>query len=147
MVGVELDMVVTDSLAALELYENIFEIERVEATDLERGLNEVIFTLYGTRFHLLDENPEAMLIAPKEGDPQSQWVNVLVENIQDTYAAALAAGCTEIQEVIEVEDFGVSNAIFSDTFGYVWMLHQMHREVSFEERMRLYEEIYENTEE
>ena len=33
MTGVEIDMVVTDSLKALELYEKIYEVERVEVTD------------------------------------------------------------------------------------------------------------------
>ena len=33
MTGVEIDMVVTDSLKALELYEKIFEVKRIEVTD------------------------------------------------------------------------------------------------------------------
>ena len=33
MVGVEIDLIVKDSLAALELYEQIFEVERVEVTN------------------------------------------------------------------------------------------------------------------
>ncbi len=33
MVGVEIDMVVTDSLKALALYEKIFDIKRVEVSD------------------------------------------------------------------------------------------------------------------
>lgn len=36
-------MVVTDSLKALELYEKVFDIERVEVTDFPKGENEVIF--------------------------------------------------------------------------------------------------------
>lgn len=42
MVGVEIDFVVSDSLKALELYEKIFDIERVEVSDLPRGENEVV---------------------------------------------------------------------------------------------------------
>jgi len=30
--------------------------------------------------------------------------------------------------------------VFVDPFGYMWMLHQVHREVSFEERCRIIEE-------
>lgn len=52
----------------------------------------------------------------------------------------VSAGCTVIQPVTELTDFGVSNAAFSDTFGYVWMLHQMHRVVSYEERKRIFDE-------
>lgn len=140
MVGVEIDMVVTDSLKALELYEKIFDIERVEVTDFPKGENEVVFTLYGVRFHMLDENPQFELRAPTPDQPKSIWFNILVSDIEETFSKAISAGCTVVQPVTELPDYGVSNAIFSDSYGYVWMLHQIHKEVSFEERTRLWEE-------
>ncbi|WP_096186380.1 VOC family protein [Evansella halocellulosilytica] len=140
MVGVEFDMVVKDSLKALELYERIFDIERVEVSDFPQGENEVVFTLYGVHFHMLDENPKFHLIAPTHDDPKTNWVNVTVPNIKEAYAKAMDLGCTEVQPVTELTDYGLSNAIFMDPFGYVWMLHQVHKEVSHEERIRLWEE-------
>ena len=83
-VGVEIDFVVPDSREALELYEKVFEAERIEVTDLKRGQNEA---------------------------------------------------------VTEIPQMGVANSVFTDPFGYMWMLHQMHREVSFEERVRVMEEM------
>jgi PhnB protein len=140
MVGVEIDLVLTDSLKALAHYEKIFDIEPIEVTDFPQGQNEVVFTLYGVRFHMLDENPQFELIAPKPGDPKPIWFNILVEDIASTYAKAMAAGCAEIQPVTEMAAYGVSNAIFRDPFGYIWMLHQVHKEVSFEERKQLWED-------
>ncbi|WP_027965226.1 VOC family protein [Halalkalibacillus halophilus] len=140
MGAVEIDLVVKDSLKALELYEKIFELERLEVTDFNRGENEVIFSLYGVNFHMLDENPDFHLIAPTTEDPKTLWFNITVPDIQGTHSQAIELGCTEIQPVTEMQDFGVSNAIFLDPFGYVWMLHQVHKEVSFEERQRLWEE-------
>jgi PhnB protein len=140
MVGVVIDMVVTDSLKALELYEKIFDIERVEVSDFPKGENEVIFTLYGVRFHMLDENPKFGLKAPTPDQPKAIWFNILVSDIEEKFSKAVSAGCTEVQPVTELPDYGVSNAIFSDPFGYLWMLHQIHKEVSFEERTRLWEE-------
>lgn len=140
LVGVEIDMVVTDSLKALELYERIFEIERVEVSDLPKGTNEAVFTLYGVRFHMLDENPEYELIAPSPGDPKTIWFNILVPDIKETYSKAIASGCTEIQAVTEMPDYGITNAMFADSYGYVWMLHQIHKVVSHEERIRLWQE-------
>jgi PhnB protein len=140
MVGVEIDFVVSDSLAALALYEKIFEIERLEVTSFPKGENEVVFSLFGVRFHMLDENLHFKLIAPKPGDSKSIWFNIMVPDIADTFSKAINAGCTEIQPVTEMPDYGVSNAIFSDPFGYLWMLHQVHREVSFEERTKLWED-------
>ncbi|QQK75258.1 VOC family protein [Salicibibacter cibarius] len=140
MTGVEIDMVVTDSLKALELYEEIFEIQRVEVTDFPKGENEVIFSIYGVNFHMLDENPTFGLKAPNPDEPNTIWFNITVPDINETFSKAIRVGCTEVQPVTEIPDFGVSNAIFSDVFGYQWMLHQVHKEVSFEERMRLFEE-------
>ena len=37
-------------------------------------------------------------------------------------------------------DGAVSNSIFVDSFGYMWMLHQIHKNLSFEERIEIIEE-------
>lgn len=140
MTGSEIDFVVTDSLKALALYEKIFDVERVEVTDFPRGENEVVFTLYGVRFHMLDENPEFSLNAPNPDEPRSVWFNILVPDVQSTFTKAIDAGCTEIQAVTEMPEYGISNAIFSDPFGYQWMMHQIHKKVSFEERVKMWEE-------
>ena len=140
MTGVEIDFVVTDSLAALELYEKIFEVERMEVTSFPKGQNEAVFTIFGVRFHMLDENPEFQLVAPKPEAPQSIWFNVVVPDIKATHQSAMDAGCVQVQPVTEMADYGVSNSIFTDPFGYAWMLHQIHREVSFEDRVKMWED-------
>lgn len=145
MKAIEINMVVSDSLKALELYEKIFEdIERVEVTNLNRGENEAIFNLYGIRIHMLDENPQFQLKAPDPEHPNTMWFNVVVPDIKNTYDKAIAAGCKEIQPVTEMKEYGISNAIFIDPFGYQWLLHQIHQEMSFEERMQVWEENKEN---
>ncbi|MDR2167387.1 MAG: VOC family protein [Clostridiales bacterium] len=141
--GVEICMVVQDSIAALGLYEKIFEVERVEVSDLGRGMSEVVFSIYGFRFHLLDENPAHMLIAPKEGDPKPMWVNVAVPDIQKTYDNAMAVGCMQIAPITEIPNMGLKNAMFADEFGYFWMLHQIDKIVSHEERMEMFKKSME----
>ena len=143
MEAVEFDFVVEDSLQALELYEKIFPVQRVEVTDFKTGTNEVVFNIFGTRFHMLDENPEYYLVAPVKGHPQSFWFNITVNDIGKTYQSAMENGCTEIQGITRMEEFGISNAQFLDPFGYVWMLHEIHREVSFEDRMDILKEEFE----
>lgn len=142
MTGVEIDFVVKDSLEALALYERIFEVERIEVSGFAKGSNEAVFSIYGVRMHLLDENPDYQLIAPQAGQPQPMWLNIMVEDIQATYDRAIAAGCTPVQPVNRMEEMGVSNAMFKDPFGYMWLLHQMHRVVSHEERVRILEEQF-----
>ena len=71
---------------------------------------------------MLDENPKFGLHAPNPDESKSIWFNILVPDIKDTFSKVMNAGCTEVQPVTELPDYGVSNAIFSDAFGYVWML-------------------------
>ncbi len=54
----EIDFIVSDSLKALALYKEIFEVHVVEATKYPIGRNQVVFNLYDTRFHMLDANEE-----------------------------------------------------------------------------------------
>lgn len=138
MKGVEIDFIVKDSLEALDLYEKIFEVQRIEATNLPQGQNEVIFSIYDVRFHMLDANEEYGMNAPTGDTPNTVWFNVTIPEIEPVHKAALDAGCSAIQPITEMMDHGVSNSMFIDPFGYVWMLHQVHREVSFEERVDLY---------
>lgn len=102
----------------------------------------MVFSLYGTRIHLMDENPDYQLLAPREGQPQPMWLNVMVPDIEAVYQNAMDAGCSAIQPVNRMEAMGISNAMFKDPFGYVWLLHQMHRVVSHEERLRILEEQF-----
>ena len=140
MRDIEIDFVVKDSLAALKCYERIFDVERIEVTDLKTGENEVVFSIHGTKFHLLDENPAFHLKAPESGRPISMWINVTVPDIKGTYKKAIEAGCVEVQPVVELAGYSVSNASFMDPYGYHWMLHQVHEVVSLEERLKLWED-------
>lgn len=136
--GVEIDMVVTDSLKAFAWYRNVFEAECVEITDFPTGSNEAIFTIANVRFHLLDENPDFQLVAPRLEDPKPMWINFVVDDIDATWTKVTQLGGRPIQEPAHIEAFGVSNAIFVCPYGYVWMLHQIHRVITFEEKMQIW---------
>ena len=123
MNNVEFDFVVSDALAAFETYQKVFNAETIQKTSLERGSNEVIFTIFGTRFHILDENPDYYLIAPKEDHINTSWFNLTVENIQEVFDKAEAAGFTTIQPITEIKELGLKNSIQKDPWGYIWMLH------------------------
>jgi PhnB protein len=146
MIGVEIDIIVSDSIKAFELYEKIFgskNVEKIEITNFEKGLNEAVFTIDGTRFHLLDENPEYGMVAAKSGEQKSIWFNMVVPDILETYQKAMDMGCKEIQPVTVMEAIGVINAMFVDPYEIVWMLHQITKEISFEERIKVIEEMME----
>lgn len=142
--GVELDFVVIDSLKAVEEYQAIFgdALEVIEKTSFNVGMNEVVFNLYGVRFHLLDENHEYELFAPTEDNPNTLWFNISVADIEDTFKKAIDNHATVVQEITRMDEMGISNAMFLDSSNYIWMLNQIHREVSFEEREQFFKDEF-----
>jgi len=137
---VEINMIVKDSLDAFKLYEKVFKAEKIEATSYEKGLNEVVFSIFHTRFHLLDENKEYGLYAPTKDKTNTMWCNLLVEDIESIFNKSKKEGFYIIQPLTELEKFGIINAIITDPFDYQWMLHQTVKEVSFKERCKILEE-------
>ena len=123
----EICMVVKNSMDALKLYESIFDIKKFDVVDKGVGLSEAIFGIYGTPFHLLDENHDHMLFAPEGGNIMCIWVNVAVPDIEATFKKAMDVGCTQIAPVADIAGTTIKNAVFADGFGYVWMLHQINQ--------------------
>ncbi|WP_051599297.1 hypothetical protein [Metaclostridioides mangenotii] len=79
----------------------------------------------------------------KRNDPKPMWINIVAPNIKETYDKAMKQNCKEIQPITEMKEMGLINAMFEDPFHYIWMLHQIEREVSFEERCEILEEKFE----
>ena len=92
--------------------------------------------MYGVGFHLLDEDPDRQLFAPKKADSRPMWLKVTVPNIEEVYTRAMDAESIEIQGITLLEALGLRNAVFVDRLGYKWVLHQKSREVSFDERSK-----------
>lgn len=134
MSNIELNFVVTDSRKAATEYEHILGAKILEGTDLELGLNEVILNLSGMQIHLLDANSQYQLFSPSSDSQTTMWVNITVDNIQNVWNKALETGWQEIMPLTYMEKMGISNACIKDNFGYVWMLHQIHKDLSFKER-------------
>lgn len=51
------------------------------------------------------------------------WLDILVPDISATFGKAVENGFIPIQPITEIPDMGVKNAILSDPFDHVWMLH------------------------
>lgn len=120
----EICLIISDSIRAVKLYKNIFDVENIEATDLDKGLNEVSFSLNGLYFHMLDENSQYGMFAPKEDDNKSIWFNIVVDDISVIIDKAVNNGCKIIQPPTKVLNDKFISAMFSDEFGYIWQLHQ-----------------------
>lgn len=124
MSRVEINYVVADCLAATEEYADILGGKIIEKTDLEKGLNESIIEIGGALFHLMDENADYQLVAPKEGGNQSSWINLRQDGIQGIWEKALQRGWSEVMALADIEEVGLKQGILRDNFGYVWILQE-----------------------
>jgi PhnB protein len=128
----EIDMVVPKALAAFALYQHVFG-----ATVLEKSTDEVICMLQGTRFHLFDENPVVGWQAPSKDTSQSSWFNVITDDAEALFARGTEANFETIVPLRAEEALGVKNAVVRDPFGYSWVIEQILRKISFEERCKI----------
>ncbi len=120
----EVNMVVSNSVLALDLYNRIFELEYYEKTNLKLGNNEAFFSINGLHFHMYDENLEYGLVAPFVNEESSCWFNITVDNIEDIFNKANKYHCKITMPITYIETHKVYNGMFKDHFGYSWLIHQ-----------------------
>ena len=132
---VEIDFIVEDSAKAFELYQTIFDVKKIEGNDFVKGQNAVVFDLYGTRFHMLDANPDYGMIAPSNDHTNSIWFNITVPDINTTFEKAIENECVVIQEIMDMPNMKAKTGMFKDEFGYIWQLHEVYGDVTYEERV------------
>jgi uncharacterized glyoxalase superfamily protein PhnB len=125
MTAIEINMIVADSVKAAALYERVFGAENVEVTNQGKGSSESLFKLYGIQFHLLDENPDYGMIAPKDGDNKPFGMNVTVPDISAVHSSAMENGFTEIKPITEIPGMGLLNCVLTDPYGFPWVVHQV----------------------
>ncbi len=135
--GLTIAYVVQDVANSLETYAGIFPINVVSHTDSH---SEAVFSLFETRFQLFAENEAEGLYAPGEGEGMPFWFNLVVPDLPDVWKKAMSLDCQTIQAPIHMEQMGITNAMFADLEGYVWMLHEVHEVISFDDRVDYFEQ-------
>ncbi len=129
-------MIVKDGAAALDFYVKTFgavELERMEMPDGRVGHAE--FTLGSSRLMLASEFPELAALSPETvgGTPVS--LMVYVEDVDELFARALAAGATELQPVQD-KFYGDRSGTLQDPFGHRWTISTHVEDVTPEEMER-----------
>lgn len=129
-------IIVKDAAAALDFYVNTFgavEIERMELPDGRIGHAEL--NLGSSRLMLASEFPEMEALSPDTvgGTPVS--LMVYVEDVDELFARALAAGATELQPVRN-QFYGDRSGTLRDPFGHRWTISTHIEDVTPEEMER-----------
>ena len=120
---------------AIEFYTGVLGF--VERTRMEFGdrIGHCELALGGSLVMLSDEWPEVGVVGPRTlgGTPVS--MSVYVEDSDATFAAALAAGATELRPV-ENQFYGDRSGQFEDPWGHRWSVSTHVEDVDPEELAR-----------
>lgn len=140
-----LNLVVADALKALQFYERVLDATRgdIYAFFNHSQENEVNLIVGNVALRLIDANSIYDCFSPKMGQADSFWLQLMVEDVDLILARAERHGATEIQTASEF--MGVRHAQFTDPFGYTWTIHQVLKEISFQERYDAFAKLQQKT--
>jgi len=121
--GIELDMVVSDALTAAETFGKVFAVKILEVQSTAKKDDTVLVDMEGMQIHFLSKNEEVGFKIPAE-TPASIWVNVIVDDIEVTRDAAVAAGFELVIPITQEPYEGMKYMLLKDTNNYQWMVYQ-----------------------
>ena len=127
---------VDGAAAAIEFYSGVFgakERNRMPAPDGRIG--HVELQLGDSLIMMSDEYPEMGSRSPKSVGGTPVTLSVYVEDVDEVFGRALAAGASEIRPV-ETQFYGDRMGLFEDPFGHRWSVASHVEDVSPEEMGR-----------
>ena len=128
-------LIVSKAIEMIEFYKKVFgatEIMRFNQPDGRIGHAEL--RINGATIMLSDEFPDMGFLSPASlgGKRSPVSIHLYVENVDDVYKRALAAGATSLREPAD-QFYGDRNAQVRDPSGHCWDLAMRVEEVSAEE--------------
>jgi PhnB protein len=126
---------VSDAARMIDFYKNVFgavETMRLDQPDGRIGHAEL--TINGAALMLADEFPEMGFLSPRTlgGKRSPVSIHLYVENVDEVYKRALAAGATSLREPAD-QFYGERNAQVREPSGHCWDISARIEEVSPEE--------------
>lgn len=120
---------------AIEFYKSVLGAN--ERMRLEEGgrVGHAELELDGSVIMVTDEYPEIGVVGPAKLGGTAVSLNVYVEDVDATFAAALAAGATELRPVTE-QFYGDRAGQFQDPWGHRWGVASRIEEVDPQELAR-----------
>lgn len=120
---------------AIEFYTSVLGFTETRRMDFDGQVGHCELTLGDSLVMLSDEWPEMGIVGPATlgGTPMS--MNVYVEDSDAVFAAAVAAGATELRPV-EDQFYGDRSGQFQDPWGHRWMVATHVEDVAEDELER-----------
>ena len=122
----------------IDFYKKVFgAIETMRFDQPDGRLGHAELKINGATIMLADEFPEMGILSPKSvgGARSPVSIHLYVENVDDVYKRALAAGATSLREPAD-QFYGDRNAQVKDPSGHCWDLSTHIEDVSSEEMQK-----------
>jgi PhnB protein len=129
-------LIVRGGVRALEYYKRAFGAEerfRMDGPDATIGHAEI--QIGDSIVMLADENPASNARAPEMGTPPPVQLMIYVDDVDTTFARALAAGGKETQPLKD-QFYGDRSGTLIDPFGHSWTVATHIEDVPAEEMHR-----------
>jgi|GEM_PF-601011 PhnB protein len=129
---------------AIEFYKQAFGAEEVFRLPMPDGkLGHAEIQIGDSHVMLADENAEAGAISPSTLEGTSASFLIYVENVDEIYAQALAAG-GEVVRPLADQFYGDRTGCLKDPFGHVWTISTHIEDVTPEEAQQRLEAMGED---
>ena len=134
---------VSNAAAMIDFYKSIFgatETLRLQQPDGRIGHAEL--KINGGTIMLADEFPEMGFVSPATlgGTRSPVSIHLYVDNVDEVYKRALAAGATSLRAP-EDQFYGERHAQIRDTSGHCWDISMLVEEVSPEEMQKRFQKL------
>jgi PhnB protein len=123
---------VANAAKMIDFYKSVFgAVETMRLNQPDGRIGHAELKINGASIMLADEFPEMDIRSPKSlGAARSPVsIHLYVENVDEVYKRALAAGATSMREPAD-QFYGERNAQISDPSGHCWDLSTQIEEVS-----------------
>jgi PhnB protein len=129
-------LIVDDAAKALEFYRKAFgATERMRFAAPGGKIGHAEFTIGNSAIMLADEHPEMGYRGARAIGATPVSIHLYVENVDEMFPRAVAAGATVLQPVKD-QFYGDRSGTLRDPFGHVWNLATHKEDLSPEEMHR-----------
>lgn len=133
---------VDGATAAVDFYREVFDAtERMRIPAPGGKIGHCELEIGESVIMLADEYPEMKVRGPKAIGGTPVTIGVYVEDVDATFAKAIAAGATEVRAV-EDQFYGDRGGQFEDPFGHLWSVYTHIEDVSVDEMKRRSVEMF-----
>jgi len=136
-------LIVSNAREMIDFYKKIFDAtETMRFKEPAGRIGHAELMINGATIMLSDEYPEMGFLSPKTiGAARSPVsIHLYVENVDDVYKRALAAGATSLREPAD-QFYGDRNAQIKDTSGHCWDLSMRIENISPDEMEKRFKEL------